>query len=76
MVDATHDLTSSGSRQQPCPPLENSMTQVRGVGPCQSLRAKVTRPATLLSLLCLQEVRNRTRGHCFPHLAGGAASPA
>lgn len=56
LVDMTHDLTSPGSKQQPCPPLENSMTQVREVGPCQSPRAKVTQscyPATLPSLLCL-----------------------
>lgn len=55
-MDMTHDLTSPGSKQQPCPPLENSMTQVRGAEPCQSPRAKVTPscyPATLPSLLCL-----------------------
>lgn len=32
MVDTTCDLTSPGSRLQPCPPLENSMTQVGGAG--------------------------------------------
>jgi hypothetical protein len=41
VVDRTHDLTSPGSRQQPCLPLENSMTQVIGVGLSQSLRAQV-----------------------------------
>lgn len=37
----TGELTSPGSRRQPCPPLENSMTQVRGVGLSQSLRTQV-----------------------------------
>lgn len=33
MVDATCDLTAPGSRLWPCPPSENSMTQVGGAGP-------------------------------------------
>lgn len=39
--DRNRELTSPGSRQRPRPPLENSMTQVRGVGLSQSLRTQV-----------------------------------
>lgn len=74
MVDTTHDLISPGSRQQPCPPLENSMTQVRGAGPCQSLRAKVMPPCHLAIPAVSTEVHNRAIGHGLPHLAQGPTS--
>lgn len=74
MVDATCDLTAPGSRLRPCPPSENSMTQVGGAGPfwqkVSGLRSRHPCCVCGRGGGCA-----RSRGHRLPCLAQRAASP-
>lgn len=73
MVDATCDLTAPGSRLWPCPPSENSMTQVGGAGPfwqkVSGLRSRHPCCVCGRGGGCA-----RSRGHRLPCLAQRAAS--
>lgn len=74
VVDATCDLTAPGSRLRPCPPSENSMTQVGGAGPfwqkVSGLRSRHPCCVCGRGGGCA-----RSRGHRLPCLAQRAASP-